>query len=439
MRPPRLDFSRRSFLRRIGVGASVGLAGCVDSLLRRDPPATPTESEIPRPDDAGYTYTHVTGNRYLDGRGDLDVVEPVDVEVPGTPVWVAGTRPYFGTAEADTQWAVVLDDGSVHGFFAAADGDVTSASIGPDRIDGPPVISSEAPRVLTHPESSPDTHPFPLGDRLVTIDEAGTVTVHPNPEDETHERRTFEIDALPDARIVAKGRSLYVFADATTEYDHDVLGDSLEAGSIAVIDTDDWSVSRLSPPEGTVFEGIAPIVTSLERTDSTHAIATASDAQVGARVVAIDVETGETLSGAPIGSGFRWRHPIAVEDFGPGDTQEIAAVRTPHIGGVAEFYRPTEGRLELVATDEGDYSSHVLGSRNLDGGLAGKFAGFNQEVLALPTSDRTEIALLRRVEDGVRQNATLAVGGELTTNLAGANKSYTVAAGRDGSVRFWIG
>ncbi|AHZ21942.1 hypothetical protein C439_05615 [Haloferax mediterranei ATCC 33500] len=438
--------SRRSLLHTLTVGGTAGLAGCLDSLPRRDPPATPYPEEVPRSDGAGYTHTRRSGNRVADWRGDITEAAAFDVNVPGTPVWVAGTAIDFGQREVRSQWAVALEDGSVRGYYVTDDG-VESAEIGPDRLDGPPVVSSVAPRLLTHPESSPYTSPIPCRKQLVTVGDDGVVVfqeitaeydlVHPDHWLDKP-RRVFDVNALPDARIVSSRRTVCLFGDATDEYGHGALGDSLEGGSIVAIDTDDWMVSRFSPPEGTVFEGTAPIVTWLDR-DPAQLVATASDAQDGARVVAIDTDTGAIRSGPPVGTGNRWRHTLAVDSFGPNGEEEIAAVRTPHIGGVAEFYRPTDNALELVATDNGGYQSHVLGSRNLDGGLSGTFSDGNQALLLVPTRDRTELAFLRRVSSGVERYETLPIGGKLTTNIAGANEDATIAAGSEGRVRFWVG
>ncbi|WP_244661322.1 hypothetical protein [Haloferax gibbonsii] len=398
------------------------------------------------PDDAGYTYTQANGNPHVERLGDITDATVVDIDLPGTPVWIAGTSIDFGASAIRSQWAVVLQNGRVHAFYITDEG-VESAELGPDRIDGPPAVSSDAPRLLTHPDSSPYTNPLPYLGQLVTVGTDGALTFQPAPgeydmvhtQDFDLPRRTFEVDAPPDARIVAGFDTVYVFADATDEYDHGALGDSLEGGSVVAIHTsDEWSVSRFSPPDGAVFEATTPIITWFDR-DAAQIVTTASDAETGARVVAIDTETGEVRSGPPLGTGFRWRHTLAVDSFGPNGEQEIAAVRTPHVGGVAEFYRPTDDALELVATDDGGYRSHVLGSRNLDGGLSGYFAGEDQTVLAVPTRDRTELAFLRRVEGGIQRHTTIPIGGELTTNLAGASEDGTIAAGSEGRVRFWIG
>ncbi|RDZ31956.1 hypothetical protein C5B88_19600, partial [Haloferax sp. Atlit-24N] len=94
MRPPRSRFSRlsrRSLLHTLTVGGTAGLAGCLDSLPRRDPPATPYPEEVPRSDGAGYTHTRRSGHRVAGWRGDITEAAAFDVNVPGTPVWVAGT------------------------------------------------------------------------------------------------------------------------------------------------------------------------------------------------------------------------------------------------------------------------------------------------------------------------------------------------------------
>ena len=79
--------------------------------------------------------------------------------------------------------------------------------------------------------------------------------------------------------------------------------------------------------------------------------------------------SGVRRTGPAIGRGNRWRHQIAVAPFGPNGERELVDVLTPHIGGVVEFYRMVGDRIEIVATVPG-FTSHVIGSRNLDLALA---------------------------------------------------------------------
>jgi hypothetical protein len=135
-----------------------------------------------------------------------------------------------------------------------------------------------------------------------------------------------------------------------------------------------------------------------------------------------------------------WHHQLCVAPFGPTGTSEIAVVKTPHIGGVVEFYRRQGDGLEIVAEAEG-YSTHVFGSRNLDGGLAADLDDDGSFELLVPTQSREMLAAVRRVEDGLRTPWQLPLSDQLTTNLAGVTTDdgcVAIAVGTgDGTARFW--
>jgi hypothetical protein len=217
---------------------------------------------------------------------------------------------------------------------------------------------------------------------------------------------------------------------------------------VAVLDPAGGVEARLDPPDG-VIEGVAPIVADVDGDGDREVVVTASDADRGARVVALpDVGTGsrsgagagaDALVGPAVGTGFRWRHQLAVAPFGPDGGTELAAVETPHVGGTAEFYRAAGDRLELVAARRG-YSSHAIGSRNLDGGVAGDFDADGRTELLVPDDPRRELAGLRRVAGGTVTEAwRLPLGGRLTTNLCAVEGAggVVVAAGREGALRVW--
>lgn len=132
------------------------------------------------------------------------------------------------------------------------------------------------------------------------------------------------------------------------------------------------------------------------------------------------------------GTGSRW----AIV----GENGEVTGVRTPHVGRVAEFYRLRGGELQIGGEARG-YSSHVMGSRNLDAGLAGDVDGDGRVELLVPTADRRALGAVRRVGGGAEGAWMVGLGGELTTNLGAveAGGRVTVPAGWDGAVRFWPG
>ena len=116
-------------------------------------------------------------------------------------------------------------------------------------------------------------------------------------------------------------------------------------------------------------------------------------------------------------------------------------VRTPHIGGIVEFYRRRDAVLD-IATQLDGYSSHLLGSRNLDMGLAGDFDGDGALELLLPTQDFTRLGAIERTSFGARMEWEVELGGRLATNLAAvrqADGALLVGAGHEGEVlRVWL-
>jgi hypothetical protein len=113
-------------------------------------------------------------------------------------------------------------------------------------------------------------------------------------------------------------------------------------------------------------------------------------------------------------------------------------VRTPHIGGTAEFYRARDGELRLVASRRG-YSTHTIGSRNLDTAVAGDLDSDGRVELLVPDDPQRDLAGLRRGRDSVEEAWRVSLGGRLTSNVcavAGA-EGVVVAAGRAGALRVW--
>ena len=168
---------------------------------------------------------------------------------------------------------------------------------------------------------------------------------------------------------------------------------------------------------------------------------TVSDEEQGARIVVFDKEGTRVASGPAVGQGYRWRHQLAVAPFGPDDELELVDVLTPHIGGTVEFYRLEGKELRVVARVRG-YTSHRIGSRNLDQALAGDFDGDGRVELLLPSQGGTELGGIRRTSDGAAAAWTVPVGGSISTNLAGvphADGRLAVGVGRrDGVLRLWL-
>ncbi|MEZ4670278.1 MAG: hypothetical protein R3E39_20420 [Anaerolineae bacterium] len=122
----------------------------------------------------------------------------------------------------------------------------------------------------------------------------------------------------------------------------------------------------------------------------------------------------------PLGQGFHWRHQLAVGAFGPDGSIELVEVQTPHIGGMVQFWRydSQQGALVPTARTTG-YTSHSIGSSNLDQTVAGDFNGDGQIELVITTQDRNAIVGLQRYEDTVQELWRLPLSAAPATNFVG--------------------
>jgi hypothetical protein len=450
---------RRSFIGGVAGTAGTGLTGCAgrertddrDTTDRVDP-ATDNGAVPPVPDATAYAYTHLRadGNRVVDASVDLAAVDPTDVALDGPPAWVVGL-----VGEGGPRWLVALADGRLR--RVGPDGRVDDVVVPRSLPAGTPPVATVANgtlRALAHPvDASNLSHPVVVDGRLVFVANDGDLVVRTDGEGD----RRFDVDALPDARPVVVDGRVVVLAGATDRYAHGALGDDVEAGQVAVLDPITPAVETFRVADGAVVEGIAPLVADFG--DGNRLVVTESDPKGGARPVVYGFDGRRVAAGTPLGTGFRWRHQLAVAPFAPDGVPELAVVRTPHIGGTVEFYRPADGDLEVPARVDG-YSSHAYGSRVLDGAVAADANDDGRPELVVPTDDRRRLGVVARVDNenenenenrdgdgdgdgdgdtsGARTVATLSVGGAVSTNVAAASGDrLSVAVGYDESLRVW--
>jgi hypothetical protein len=390
-----------------------------------------------------YAFTHVApdGNRFIGGHGTLPDLQPTDVALNGTPAWVIGAE--FGSG---ILWVAVLDDGRTQGFVIEA-GTVSPAMVTPDRIPKgmPPLLKLEngEATLVTSPSASsfsPYAHPVPIGSSggLAYLRQGGQIVLATPDGTET----VLDVGALPDAKILTVGDELLLLGDRTSEYPHGALGDELEAKSIVRVGglPNEPKVSRITLPRGDAIEGIAPIWADLSGDGKRDIVVTVSNLADGARLVMFDERGNTVAESSPIGTGFRWRHQIAVAPIGPSGEIELVTVRTPHIGGVVEFFAVRNGALELITRLRG-YTSHRIGSRNLDMAVVGDFDGNQALELIVPTQDRQMLGAISRVEAGAEVIWELEIGGHIVTNIAAVRTGgdlLALAVGlEEGRLRIW--
>ncbi len=405
------------------------------------PGARATSTEV-GPPSSGFTYQQPDGNRLVAGKGQLPDIEPLDIALNGLPLWLVAAPLGEGSI-----WVAILDDGRAEAFYVTGK-NVETMAVEPPRLPPgmPPMLIVEdgIPALLISgdPEASALTHAVrlaPPAGSLAYITSAGDLAIGKN-EEVVH----LAVNALPDARLLMdESGQLLLLSDPTTRYGHGVLGDEFEAASITLVDTSPSArVSlrlEIEPPK--VIEGIAAIWADLDADGTREIIVTESDADQGAQIVAYDEQGIRVAAGPAIGAGSRWRHQLAVAPFGPNAELELASVLTPHIGGVVEFYQMRGDKLEIVAQVPG-YSSHAIGSPNLDMGLAGDLDGDGRIELLVPDQAQEVLGAIRRNSEGAEAVWSIPIGGRLSSNLAAVafpNGDLAVGVGReDGVLRLWL-
>lgn len=95
--------------------------------------------------------------------------------------------------------------------------------------------------------------------------------------------------------------------------------------------------------------------------------------------------------GPSLGQPSRWMHLLAAAPFGSLRQPGVAVVRTPHIDGVL-FLTYLRGGYLAPVVDIGGYSTHAIGSRNLDQAVAADLDGNGVPEMILPTQDRRALA-----------------------------------------------
>lgn len=389
----------------------------------------------------GLTYQQLDGNRLVDGQGSILDIDPIYIEVGGEIDWLVGV-PY----QAGAVWTAALAGGEIKSYL------ISNGQVEPFEIDRGPlpegmpvmILASDGEVYLNAPpapEASLLTHPVspaPGNGRVVFIARNGDLVL----EEHGVEINRLEAHALPDARLIQdeRGRLLFL-SDPTDRYDHRVLGDALEAASITLVETSPTLkvVRRIEIPSPAVVEGIAPIWTDLNGDGEREILVTLSDLDQGARLVLFS-EEGEILAQGPAaGQAYRWRNQLAAAPLGPDGEVLIIDVLRPHLDATLEFFSWEGERLVLKAELAG-FSSHAIGSRNLDQALVGDLDGDGSLEVVVPGLDQESLHGIGYHAGEVEIQWSAALDGRLTSNLAGVtlgDGSLALGAGVGNVLVIW--
>jgi hypothetical protein len=239
---------------------------------------------------------------------------------------------------------------------------------------------------------------------------------------------------LPDARPLqvdldgrGDGGHIVVLAGPdATRYDHGVLGDGIEATRVLWLERHSLDVLReLSLPAPHVFEDIAPRQVTLPGRQAGTGLLTVRSGPDGAQLawVVADAARPQGLRllalGDTVGGFHRWLAPTT-------DGKHLAAVHTPHIGGVLHVYQ-LEGQQLTRRRLSNDVSTHRIGSRELD------LSVWSQGLLILPSQDGKRLRVLNAAANWA-EGAVVPLPGRVTLTTALVGEAAMAALLDDGQV-----
>ena len=198
--------------------------------------------------------------------------------------------------------------------------------------------------------------------------------------------------AIADLRV-ARGAGTIAeawLADATTQYQHFVLGSPYEAASL-MVRLRDGKLLRLTLPGDSVFEDRQPRLADLDGDAIDEIVLVRSYLRRGAALSVIALRGGALSIVAetpPTGSPNTWLNPAGIADFDGDGQHDIAFVQMPHVLGLLRVWTLRSGGLVEIAKMP-DTSNHVIGSPNLGLSAVADFDGDGVADLAIPTRDRT--------------------------------------------------
>lgn len=378
-----------------------------------------------------------SGIQALTTSTELASATQVDIHLPGNPVWVAGIPYADGTA-----WAVALDDGSLLAYAVSANG-YEEVEIAPRNLPVGMPLTIYASGGLIYALAPPGADAAPYS--LPVLLDGGVAYLANNGElviQQGDAETRLPVNALPDSRMLLDdtGR-LLLLSQPTTDYAHAVLGDDIEATGITLVATqpEPKILQEISIPNGDVIEGIAPLWVDMNGDGAREIIVTLSNAREGARLIVFREDGGVLAQGEPIGTGYRWRHQLVAAPFGDSNEMLLAVVRTPHIGGVIEYYQLNGQQLEITESISG-FSTHSIGSRNLFTAQAGDFDNDGKLELLLPDQSHKQLGIVGLDGEPV---FWFELEAELATNLAAVEMpesgEVSIAAGLSNkTLRIWV-
>jgi hypothetical protein len=158
--------------------------------------------------------------------------------------------------------------------------------------------------------------------------------------------------ALPDGHVATGTRDIarVWLANPTTRYDHGVLGDAIEAGSLVIESRDGSKRYIVRLPADAVFEDLKPRIADLDGDSRDEIILVKTYLKRGASLAVVAERNGKfdiIAETPPLGAPHRWLNPAGIADFNGDGRIDIALVR--HDLGSLELWTWADKFLRKIA------------------------------------------------------------------------------------------
>jgi hypothetical protein len=177
--------------------------------------------------------------------------------------------------------------------------------------------------------------------------------------------RALAVVALTASTACAETILSATYSDPTDRYDHGILGDAIEWGTLEI--ATDTGIRSFALAQDRVFEDVAPRLVDLDGDGAPEVIVVETLVSEGAQLAVYNA-TGKIAATPHIGSTNRWLAPIGAADLDGDGKVEIAYIDRPHLAKTLRVWRYENGALVHVA-DLGGLTNHRIGESDIGGGI----------------------------------------------------------------------
>ena len=408
------------------------LFSCKDKQRKADP------SSISCIQSFAQTFPMPNGNRCEESTGLL-YSEALEIPLGGQPVWITGIA-----SNNQLLWAIALENGTVE-LIKTERRTVISHKKQWKKIQAgtPPVlgINCKGNPILVNTltkNTAPFAAPLPIvGNKLAYISNKGDLVI--SSEQDTV---SLSINAMHDSRIITDKDHRLLVLTHPEQYYHGVLGDNTEARGIAIIETTPKIKvqKQFFAPNSSVIEGIGAIWEDLNGDGKLEIAVTLSNNTegTGGKHV-IFSENGKILASGKSVKPDGWRH-LLLALKPAGSNTWLAAIQRPHVDRLLNLYEWKGDSLIVVAQLHG-FSTHMAGSRNLDGVLCTDINNDGFQDILLPCTTHDTLYAVSYNQTTLQRIWNSPLDGISVTNIARAGHTdhAAIALGTDKNImKIWF-